>query len=137
MTDDEFKSLDVMVVEDEAFALKIVSELLKIISVRSITTAGNGTEGLAKLAEAEQKINLIICDIEMPEMDGYEFVRKVRMGAVPGYRDIPVVMLTGKDTDKNVQSARIHKIDGFLVKPAKVNTLIAAIRRTRKGREVT
>jgi CheY-like chemotaxis protein len=58
VTDDEFKSLDVMVVEDEALAMKIVSELLKIIGVRSVTTAGNGTEGLAKLAEAEQKNQL-------------------------------------------------------------------------------
>ena len=132
MTYDEFKFLNVMVVEDEAFALKMVSELLKKIGISSVTAAGNGAEGLAKLAEAEPKINFIICDIEMPEMDGYEFVRKVRYGAVPGYKDVPVVMLTGKDTDKNVQSARIHKINGFLIKPAKVNTLVAAIRRARK-----
>ena len=42
-------------------------------------------------------------------------------------------MLTGKDTDKNVQSARIHKIDGFLVKPAKMDSLMAAIRRALKN----
>jgi len=133
VTDDEFKSLNVMVVEDETFALKIVSKLLKNIGVTSITTAGNGAEGLAKLAEAEPKINFIICDIEMPEMDGYEFVRKVRYGVVPGCKDVPIVMLTGKDTDKNVQSARIHKIDGFLVKPAKMDSLMAAIRRALKN----
>ena len=72
-----------MVVEDETFALKIVSKLLKNIGVTSITTAGNGAEGLAKLAEAEPKINFIICDIEMPEMDGYEFVRKSDTASSP------------------------------------------------------
>ena len=66
-------------------------------------------------------------------MGGYEFVRKVRFGAIPSYKDIPIIMLTGKDTDKNVQSARIHKIDGFLVKPAKAEPLKAAIRRARGG----
>ncbi len=50
------------------------------------------------------------------------------MGASPGYQDVPIVMLTGKDTDKNAQSARIHNINGFLVKPAKANTLRNAIR---------
>ena len=61
-------------------------------------------------------------------MCGYEFVRQVRYGAVPGYKDIPIIMLTGKDTDKNARKARIHKISGFLVKPAKPNTLTNAIR---------
>lgn len=129
MTEREFRSLNVMVIEDEAFSQKVVSELLKNIGVHSVTAAEHGADALAKLGDgATPDIDLIICDIEMPEMDGYEFVRKVRMGAVPDYREIPVIMLTGKDTDKNAQSARIHKINGFLVKPPKETTLKAAIR---------
>ncbi len=128
MTDGEFNSLNVMAVEDEAFSQKVVSELLKTIGVNSVTIAENGADALAKLDGADPSIGLIICDIEMPEMDGYEFVRKVRFGAVPEYRVVPVIMLTGKDTDKNAQSARIHKISGFLVKPPKATTLKAAIR---------
>jgi CheY-like chemotaxis protein len=127
MTDREFRSLNVMAIEDEAFSQKVVSELLGNIGVHSVTVAENGADALAKLETGDPAIDLIICDIEMPEMDGYEFVRKVRMGAVPDYREVPIIMLTGKDTDKNAQSARIHKISGFLVKPAKEATMKAAI----------
>ncbi len=129
MVDDEFKSLNVMVIEDEAFTQEVVSRILQTIGVNSVIVCENGADALARLAGAEAKIDIAVCDIEMPEMNGYEFVRKVRFGAVPGYKDLPVIMLTGKDTDKNVQSARIHKIDGFLVKPAKAEPLKAAIRR--------
>ncbi len=129
MADGEFASLNVMAIEDEAFTREAITKLLESIGVNSVTIAENGADALTQLAEADAKIHLIICDIEMPEMGGYEFVRKVRYGAVADYKDVPVIMLTGKDTDKNVQSARIHKIDGFLVKPAKAEPLKAAIRR--------
>ena len=128
MTSDEFSSLNVMAVEDEAFSVKVLEKVLEKVGVASVTVAGNGAEAMEKLSEAEPKIDLVICDIEMPEMGGYEFVRQVRFGAVPGYKDIPVIMLTGKDTDENAQKARIHKISGFLVKPPKPDTLGNTIR---------
>lgn len=129
MSDDEFASLNVMVIEDDVFTQEVVSRILQTIGVNSVIVCDNGADALARLAGAEAKIDIAVCDIEMPGMNGYEFVRKVRFGAVPGYKDLPIIMLTGKDTDKNVQSARIHKIDGFLVKPAKAEPLKAAIRR--------
>ena len=128
MSGQEIASLNVMTVEDEAFSQKVIAKVLEEVGVASVTVAGNGAEAITKLAQAEPKIHLIVCDIEMPEMGGYEFVRRVRYGAVPGYKDIPVIMLTGKDTDKNAQKARIHKISGFLVKPPRANTLRNAIR---------
>ncbi len=129
MTGDEFSSLNVMAVEDEAFSQKVIAKVLEEVGVASVTVAGNGAEALDKLAQAEPKIDLVVCDIEMPEMGGYEFVRQVRYGAVPGYKDLPIIMLTGKDTDLNTQRALIHKINGFLVKPAQPNTLGNTIRR--------
>ncbi len=118
-----------MAVEDEAFSQKVIAKVLEEVGVASVTLAGNGAEALDKLAQAEPKIDLVVCDIEMPEMGGYEFVRQVRYGAVPGYKDLPIIMLTGKDTDLNAQRALIHKINGFLVKPAQPNTLGNTIRR--------
>lgn len=129
VSDDVFSSLNVMVIEDEVFTQEVVSRILHTIGVKSVVVCENGADALIWLADTEEKIHLVVCDIEMPEMNGYEFVRKVRFGAVAGYKELPVIMLTGKDTDKNIQSARIHKIDGFLVKPAKAATLKAAIRR--------
>lgn len=53
----------------------------------------------------------------MPEMDGYEFIHQVRRGGASKFRKVPVIVLTGEDTEKNVRHARIPKIDGFIVKP--------------------
>ena len=116
-------SVIVLVVEDEAFSLRFVSRILQKIGITSVLEAENGTDALTVLEDSENKIDLMITDIEMPEMDGYELVRRVRYGAVPQYKDIPILMLTGQDTDSNVQKARIHKINGYIVKPPKIDQL--------------
>ncbi len=118
-----FNSVTVLVVEDEEFSLRFVTRILDVIGAGSITTATNGAEALALLEESENPIDLIISDIEMPEMDGYELVRRIRYGTVPEYKDVPILMLTGQDTDDNVKKARIHKISGFIVKPPKAEIM--------------
>jgi len=123
MSDGEFASISVMAVEDEEFSQRITSKILYSIGVNDVLTANNGVEAIALLETTKSRIDLVICDIEMPEMDGYEFVRRIRYGTVPGYKEVPIVMLTGKDTEKNVRSARIHKINGFIVKPPQVDTV--------------
>ncbi len=128
MSDSEFADINVMAVEDEAFSQQVVSAALEKLGVASVSIADNGADAIAKLSNADPKIDLIICDIEMPEMPGFELVRKLRYGIVPAYKDVSIVMLTGKDTDRNAQSARIHRIDGFLVKPVTVERLRAVIR---------
>ena len=128
-----FKVASVMVIDDEAFAQYMVSELLKDMGVGEIITADNGAKAIEMLEQRDGDLNLIVCDVEMPEMDGYEFIRKLRYGAVPRFKDIPVIVLTGKDTDKNVQHARILKIDGFVVKPPDKNVFESKVREIIKG----
>ncbi|MBT4890592.1 MAG: response regulator [Rhodospirillales bacterium] len=114
-----FRSIQVLVVEDEAFSLETISKTLQQIGVSQILKAQNGIQALELMEDTENAIDLIISDIEMPEMGGYEFVRHIRYGKVPQYKAIPILMLTGHDTPDNIQKARIHKIDGFIVKPPK------------------
>ena len=126
---DVFSSVNVMVVDDEEFAQRFVTRILGMLGTGEVLTADNGADALEKLAETVVAIDLIISDIEMPEVDGYEFVRKVRYGGVPKYKDVPVLILTGKDTDQNVQKARFHKIDGFIVKPPNAEDLERKMRK--------
>jgi two-component system, chemotaxis family, chemotaxis protein CheY len=127
MSDNVYASLTVMTVDDEAFSRSYIARILLSIGIDSVIPAENGTDALAKLERLEGKLDLIICDIEMPEMGGYEFVRRLRYGAVEAFKNTPVVMLTGNDTEKNVRSAKIHKISGFLVKPPEVESLKSMI----------
>ena len=120
--------INLLVVEDDEFATQMLTRVLGAIGVTNITTAENGSVALERLASAERPFDLVICDIQMPEMDGYEFVRRVRYGTVPTARDVPILMLTGQDTEKNLRKARIHKIDGFIVKPPKTDILERHIR---------
>ena len=62
-------------------------------------------------------------------MSGYELVRRVRYGAAPKFKDIPIFMLTAHSTDKNVRRGRFHRVDGFMVKPPSPKVLARCIRR--------
>ena len=124
----DYSTVKVMVVDNEAFARKFVTRLLEAIGIGHVVTAESGADALAQLAEPDTDIDLVICDIEMPEMNGYEFVRRVRYGTVPRFKDVPILILTGHATEENVQRARTHKIDGFVTKPATVDLLKVQIR---------
>ncbi len=128
MTDNTFGSAKVMIVDNEAFSRKYVTRILEAIGIGAIETALSGASALARLAELDADVHLVICDIEMPEMNGYEFVRRVRYGTVPRYKDVPILILTGHSTEKNVQRAHTHKINGFVTKPATVDLLKVQVR---------
>tara|TARA_B100000676_G_scaffold264054_1_gene276176 strand:+ start:92 stop:493 length:402 start_codon:yes stop_codon:yes gene_type:complete len=123
LSEENLGSVHILVVEDEAFSLEAIRKVLNNIGATSVATASNGADALKLLEDADCNLDLIICDIEMPEMSGYEFVRMLRYGTVPRFKDLPVLMLTGHDTPKNLRRARTHKIDGFLVKPPTAESL--------------
>ena len=120
---DILNSINVLAVDDEKFALRSVIRILEMLGICEVLTAENGADAIEKLRETNVDIDLIISDIEMPELDGYELVRRVRYGVVPKFKDVPILILTGKDTDENVLKARFHKISGFIVKPTNAESL--------------
>ena len=116
----KLKSVNVLVVEDDAFVQKVLSRILDYIGVASVVVTGSGEEALKHLAHADPEtppIDIVICDIEMPGMNGFEFTRSVRYGTLPQYKDVPILMLTAVDSEENVRRGQVHKIDAFLIKP--------------------
>ncbi len=128
LPDEIFSAITVMVVDDEAIMRSFVTSTLEAIGVGHVITAENGADALTQLAETDGAVDLVICDIEMPEMTGYEFVNSVRHSMVPRFKNVPIVILTGQDTERNMEKARIHQINGYLVKPPTVDLLRAQIR---------
>jgi chemosensory pili system protein ChpA (sensor histidine kinase/response regulator) len=116
------KSLEIMVVDDSVSIRKVVSRLMENQGWQ-VRTAKDGIDALDKLRE--NRPDLIVLDIEMPRMNGYEFLGALK--TQPGYENIPVVMLTSRTTAKHRDKAMALGADGFIVKPYKDNEFIELV----------
>ena len=73
----EPESLSILIVDDDPFQRRVVGALLRDLGVRMLFEADNGSTALALLRQADQPVDLTICDLEMPEMDGVEFLSQL------------------------------------------------------------
>ena len=121
--DNIFAALTVMSVDDAPMDLRLVTMSLDSLGVGTVLAVESAGEALERLGKGDVKVDLVISDIMMPDMDGYELVRRIRYGVAPAHKGVPILMLTGVDTYRNVRKAKIHKIDGFIVKPPTAETL--------------
>jgi CheY-like chemotaxis protein len=102
----------VLVVDDSATVRKFVAASLNMKGFRVIT-AGDGIEALERMPS--EKFDLIITDLNMPDMDGYEFIRTLR--ETPEYREIPIIVLSSMTDLKNKDLAMESGALAFLEKP--------------------
>ena len=114
----------VLVVEDDPGTQSLLQKQLESTGFR-VTIAGNGLQGLMQLEQAVPDV--IICDMNMPELDGVGFVRAIK--AKNETRKIPVIFLTASNDPR-------HMVDGinvgarfYLTKPFEMDELIAKIKR--------
>ena len=108
----EFRTL---IVDDSSVMRKIVERTLRQagLSLTAVYEAGSGSEGLDVL-KAKQ-VDLILSDINMPSMDGLEFLRQIRaQNLAPG---VPVVMITTESSEEHVKQAILAGAQGYIRKP--------------------
>lgn len=108
-------ALDVLIVDDSAAIRKILQRVLRQadLPLGQMHEAGDGVEALAKLKI--HRVNLILVDINMPNMDGLQFLSQVK--ASPELRNVPVVMVTTEGTKSKVIEAVQLGAAGFVHKP--------------------
>ncbi len=111
MTDPLTKKI-VLVVDDAPANLAVLSEILK--PAYQVRAAKNGALAL-KIAHAATPPDVVLLDVEMPEMDGYEVCEKLK--ADQGTRDIPVVFVTGHADPEQQQKGLALGAAGYLTKP--------------------
>jgi len=102
----------VMVVDDSLTMRKVTSRILERHNF-DVSVARDGVEALERLEERVP--DLMLLDIEMPRMDGYELATAMR--ADPRYRDVPIVMITSRSGDKHRQRAFEIGVQRYLGKP--------------------
>jgi two-component system cell cycle response regulator DivK len=113
----------ILVVEDQEENRQIIRDLLSALDYE-LAEAENGVEALA--AVAKRKPDLILMDIQMPIMDGYEATRRIK--ADPANKGIPIIAVTSYALSGDEQKARDAGCDDYVPKPFSPRQLLTKIR---------
>jgi two-component system cell cycle response regulator DivK len=114
----------ILVVEDTEDNRQIIRDLLTSFDYE-LLEAADGAEGVA-IAESRRP-DLILMDIQLPVMDGYEATRRIR--AIPGLERVPIIAVTSYALSGDEAKARAAGCDGYIAKPFSPRELLAAIRK--------
>ncbi len=112
----------IMIIDDSATLRQVVAVTLKKAGY-DVIEANDGKDALNKLTG--QKVNLIICDVNMPNMDGITFLKEIKNK--PNYKFTPVIMLTTESQEAKKQEGRAAGAKAWVVKPFKPEQMLAAI----------
>ena len=112
--------LKILIVEDDRELRQLFSHVLMKNSY-TVKGVSNGKEAL--VAMENDYFDLIISDIMMPEMDGYEFVRQLRESG----NTTPVMMITAKDAFDDMRQVFLSGTDDYMVKPINVNEMVLRV----------
>ena len=115
--DAEEDAYKLLVVEDNLELLMLMKQLLK--STYRVYIARNGKEALKIIAQKE--LDLIISDVMMPEMDGLELTRTIKLD--PNYNHLPIILLTAKTQIEDEKEALLDGADEYLRKPFRLGDL--------------
>jgi two-component system, cell cycle response regulator DivK len=113
----------ILVVEDTEDNRRIIGDLLTSVGYEVIE-AVDGEEGVA-MAESHRP-DLILMDIQLPEMDGYEATRRIR--AIPQLAEVPIIAVTSYAFSGDEAKARAAGCDGYIAKPFSPRELLAKVR---------
>ena len=114
--------LRILVIDDSVTVRKVTSRVLKRHGYR-VATAKDGVEALSSMHD--KMPHLMLLDIEMPRMDGFEVAMRVRASAELNH--IPIIMITSRTGDKHRQRAMELGVDRYMGKPYQEDQLLAAI----------
>ena len=111
----------VLVVDDEANIRELVQVALKFHGC-AVSTAASGTEALSRAESARP--DLIVLDVVLPDIDGFEVCRRLRAGG----NEVPVIFLTARDTSSDTVTGLVLGGDDYVTKPFSVEALVARVR---------
>jgi chemosensory pili system protein ChpA (sensor histidine kinase/response regulator) len=112
----------VLLVDDSVSVRRFVGQMLEKAGFH-VTTAGDGADALARLAEAAYDV--VVTDLEMPRVNGYELIDDLRRR--PATRDLPVIVLTTRAGEKHVALARSLGVEHYVTKPVEEHAFVTLV----------
>ncbi|MDI6793899.1 MAG: response regulator [bacterium] len=126
------KEPKILVVDDDADIVEVLKLLLEAKGYQ-VTEAFNGKQGLDKVHE--QRPDLVLLDIMMPVMDGWEVCRKLK--ACKKTADIPVAILTARTEEEDKERAQKEGAADYITKPFKMEDFIRRVEKLLKGSDLS
>ncbi len=117
-------SKTIMTADDSPSMRQMIAFTLRNVGF-DVVEAVDGQDALAKLTGAP--VNMLITDLNMPNIDGIELIRQVR--ALPQYKYVPIIMLTTESQDEKKQAGRSAGASGWIVKPFRAEQLVAVAKK--------
>ena len=107
--------ISALIIDDSSVMRKIVERALRQagLAIANVFEASSGVEALDVLRE--KQVDLILSDINMPQMDGLEFLRQMRAQELAP--DVPVIMITTEGSEEHVREAIVAGAQGYIRKP--------------------
>ncbi len=109
----QLQDLKVLIVEDNQQAANLLKKVLGGLGIHQAYRSADGREAQQFLDAADDMVDPIICDWEMPHMTGIELLQQVRTV----YPDMPFIMVTGNADSDSVEVATRYRVSGYIKKP--------------------
>jgi len=110
---ERYQDLTIAVIDDDGLITRLVERLLERMGIGHVFRITHPMRFLDMVAEGLKGVHLVICDINMPDVDGHEVLRVVRNT----HPDMPFIMLTGDQTGEAVKKAIEGGVSAYIVKP--------------------
>jgi PAS domain S-box-containing protein len=127
------KGVHVLIVEDSVPNARVEAAMLQAAGAQA-TLAHDAFEALQIMAEPPEPIDVVLMDLQMPHMDGFEATRILRNSDQPRLRDLPVIGLSGNIMRGEPEQAIEAGMNHFLAKPASLESMVQAIRQVLGAR---
>lgn len=114
----------VLILDDSAAMVMNLAQILSKAGYE-VTTAGNGREGITEITNG-LKPAVILTDLNMPEMDGIEFIKEARKSNTTKFT--PIIVLSGDSDGRKRDEARAAGASGWLTKPPQPNQLLYVVK---------
>lgn len=119
--DEPIEIRNVVVIDDSKALRRVLVKYLLTKFHCAVVECDNGKEGLSAVSEKNGDVQLILCDLMMPVMDGLTFLRTLK--SMPGMQKIPVIFLTAKNDKDTVTKCAKAGANDFIIKPYELSIM--------------